>query len=538
MPSGNWSDSDPCFLPPGREWAILHCLPVVPRPQWERYVQRGTFPHGIQKGLDGTADCLLNEAVVVDGAVISGAGLPYGPIAGVFPPGWYRGPCSEGEPPPDPEETVARLESRPLDAFTLDRLTLDRGDAPTLGPLGCTVRAVPTLDLLVPWPVNRGYVRVWRRTEAMLPGDLGFVVVRVPGSDHPLFSTGIGLVFYDRSFLSPLGVEVFDFMDAARQGWHDPNDHRYEERCDPFKLFGGRMGGISADRGDLDPNWWTRDYQASHMQCLPRNHDAAGNLVQYRWQVGGERPAPYVGQGYDAYGELYPPKTAFGYHMPTGLRADGTSHLDYIPERLGLRAQWQGRTRIPRDWEGPPPGAFLVESDPSLDDDAATEPLPTLGGYGRSATMGGFFDEIVDVMKAPFEFTADVVGEVTEFQKDLLVDVWEHLPKEVRSIAMQVGPMVAQAYLPGFGGTAAKAAIAVLEGGRLRERARKAMRRAQQEGQIPSWLDLNDQTHLAALARADEAPARAAAPVAAGAGEASFAPVAAAGAGLAALALL
>lgn len=136
-------------------------------------------------------------------------------------------------------------------------------------------------------------------------------------------------------------------------------------------------------------------------------------------------------------------------------------------------------------------------------------------GYSHGAGFAGMFSFLGDIK--------DAVGDVLETARDVVTvpvtEIWEHLPKEIRALAMQIGPMVAEAYLPGFGGTLAEAATAILEGDRRADLARRQLAEAQARqtqlvtsgGQlvtVPRDLALGDPAVLQALARAPQAPAR------------------------------
>lgn len=381
---------NPCHQPPGRIWAVTNFLPEIPRPIWDRYVNSGKFPRGIQAGLDETAACqwvsdmaqVRAQAVVVDGTQVSAD------IRGAFPWGWYRRPWSENAPPPPPPREAARF------VQAIARVSVDQGlqldpllGVPVNTEASCSVQSVPSIDLLAPYPLNNGAARFREGQRSLLAGDLGRLVVRLPGSAHPMFSTGLGVVYIVKRYLSPLGIELFDFWDRVRMttGLMTPDgqpvDRRYEELSYVWPIFS------SLDVTNMLPlAWWTRDFSHTHMQCLARNcyPDTEGHrglglagkpISTWRWQGGGSTPAAYMMDGWDAYGEAVQVDSAIGsdnvphavlsprvnYAWPTGLDAMGKPYAEGAPEApFGYVNRWEGRRRINGTWSGPSPGALLA----------------------------------------------------------------------------------------------------------------------------------------------------------------------------------
>ena len=109
------------------------------------------------------------------------------------------------------------------------------------------------------------------------------------------------------------------------------------------------------------------------------------------------------------------------------------------------------------------------------------------------------------------------IGEVLEQVRDLatlkyprkaLQYSWRHMGGDMRKLITVIGPMVAEAYAPGFGGTLAKAALSALEQDRLARKARHALKKAQEAKQLPAELDLDNPTHLEAIYHAGTMPTR------------------------------
>ena len=527
--------NDPCFVPPGREWHIRNCLPIIPRPQWERYVSTGRFSPGIQKGLDETRDCHVQHAVVVDDTVIQHE------IFGVFPPGWYRYCVSSDEPLPDVETTLEAIAGVTINRET-DRAPLSP-EMPVAGPL---CQPVPTIDVLVPWPS-----RPWPKLTVnghlvdVEPGGFGRVCLRIPGSDHPLFGTGLGIIYHAPQFLSELGKAYV----ASHYGGF-------------VGMPGSWLTALwdSADIGQpLPRQWWTRDYAYSHMQpgCLNlRRRD--GSVPRTRWRIGGSRPATPVGEEWDIFEvesatipgvwqSAWIALRPYVQHllpsvpeMPLGTgQFNGDPPGTYFPD--GMIDSYTSGTLAPPSIGG---GLGRTAHDPpshgprSLYGLGATDHAPPSHGprslYGLGATdhappshgprsmyglgrtshdphshgwksmygasgVDGIFDSIVDVV---WDKPRALVGDALEKARDLTAEVWQHLPSEVRQLTMTLGPMVANMYAPGSG-AAASAALQMLEGGRKADLAKKKLKRAQAEGQLPppSILDLDNPTHVLALSR-------------------------------------
>lgn len=555
-----------CSIPPGREYAVTHFLPIIPRPQWEKYLRQGKFQPGIQKGLDDTQECHVNRAVVVDGTVIDGVDIP-----GFFPWGWYRWEIPTPTPtlPPDPVEVTTRYERDP-GAFGTSPLARQElmGLATELMDFsrpeqGCEIVPVPTIDQLVPFPARDIMQRFAEGNRLVPQGALGSFVLRLPGSTHALFSSGLALAGFDEQFLSPLGQELFAFWNQAREGWGAGMDHRNECGWYPVLPF-----SPSPVRGDyIALQWFARDFAASHMQCLSPNHFIGGTPVDWRWRHGGAQSAGYVGDGWDVYEERAPAGLAvsnsgfLSWYPPgplyTQFTAENRPKMAQVEERIGPRDRWGpprangSRERTEMPWQGPPPGAFMLDMEAaaaapwfggggglrglgrSSHDACRGNRCRTggraLAGLGRSShdacrgnrcstggrALAGFFSEVGEAFGDVWEGAKDVVESAIKtplkWSREILGEVWQHLPKELRAVAIQIGPTVAGLYLPGFGKVAAEAALMILEGDRNADRARDALRRAQSSGAIPQWIDLSNANDLAALHAAAQAPSRPAA---------------------------
>jgi hypothetical protein len=116
------------------------------------------------------------------------------------------------------------------------------------------------------------------------------------------------------------------------------------------------------------------------------------------------------------------------------------------------------------------------------------------------AQLSGLLDTLGDV----FEGIRDIAT-LKPLRKALRWS-WSHMGAEMRALVLQVGPMVANMYAPGFGGTAAKAALSILEGDRQSREARKALKKLQEERQLPEDWDVDDPDHLEALVHAADMP--------------------------------
>jgi hypothetical protein len=142
------------------------------------------------------------------------------------------------------------------------------------------------------------------------------------------------------------------------------------------------LRGWCGNEGDANPvtqevlyQWWTRDFQATHMQC-PRNyfprtpeHQAAGiagMMIPRRWHFGGERPAAYIGNSFDYCEERgtigYPTGIAAGYGAIRGrtYNVDGAPHdAAALEAPFGFRDRWRGRYLEGLNlWRGPVPGSL------------------------------------------------------------------------------------------------------------------------------------------------------------------------------------
>lgn len=116
-----------------------------------------------------------------------------------------------------------------------------------------------------------------------------------------------------------------------------------------------------------------------------------------------------------------------------------------------------------------------------------------LAGLG----MSGIFDKIFKTIK---DITIRPLVQSHRW-------VWKHMGGDMRKLVGIVGPIVAGYFIPYFGATAAKAAMAILEGDRLKKKAKKALKKAQAAGIIPPEIDLNNRQHLEAIAAAGSMPA-------------------------------
>lgn len=286
---------DVCAIPPGREWAVRNCLAEVPGSLWDAYLATGLFPAGMQRNLEETSACHVNIDVYVKRgpARVPARGVN---IPGFFPWGWYR--VIESAPddaPPDPAQTTAFEHAVEVAQHvpTSPRAPLASG---TWGPMPVNpcVTPVPTVDLWIPFPFkSMNAVSLDGALVNVPAGGYGRLCWRVPGSDHPLFATGLGVEFIVPGELSELGaryaaqrarqgaplfgsavVALFDVVWAGT-GWNSPNE------CIPY--------------------WFTRDYAASHMQCLTPLRYGPGVPVTWRWREGGAAPKPYQGAGFDVF---------------------------------------------------------------------------------------------------------------------------------------------------------------------------------------------------------------------------------------------
>lgn len=389
----------PCHVPPGRQWALDHCLPEVPGPEWDM-----GFSPGIRAELQRTRDCHVFTTVYVK----------HGPtreridgldIRGYLPWGWLK-VCEDipGTPPPPPP------------ALTLERLVDDMPSVPGRSPIAggtpvslkvdsdatCDIVPVPDVDVLVPWPLNDGYVPWPTGPKWTRAGGLGQVLFRIPGAEHVLFSTGYGLMFLAREFATIQGLAWMSAWNNQRSaGRVLPSDQRFNhgrESVEVWDLFGDT--GFSTGPGMMnpsysyDPHWWVRDYVASHVQPCKLNHfgreagplatGVVGQAIRRRWRFGGDEPAAYRGSGYDVLEEestWY--QVPGGYQLGIGawtppmtaLYDETATRVDILPDELGpsagidrppgrrvfqFRDRWEGNARVAWDlWGGDPPGAHL-----------------------------------------------------------------------------------------------------------------------------------------------------------------------------------
>lgn len=394
------SPSAACDIPPGRQWALDNCDPSVPGPQWDRFVSSGKWPKGIEKGLDETAACHVNRTIFVKRGGGELERHDNVNIPGFFPWGWYDVVRATPPAPPEPEQLLERYDGEELDPRTpgvvggasdadvslkLPELAVEADPAV---PPSCITVPVPTIDLLHPYPENSGSITLPNGTSRqVLAGDLGRLVIRLPGSDHPMFSSGIALCYIAREFLSELGLFTFNAWDSWRRtaSPSDPAFNRYRELLYLRTWLGQARPDLRTGLSWIPIEWTTRDYSATHMQC-PRNHfpstptyealGVSGQEVERRWQLGGDSPAPYVGDGWDTPLERYSATWVTGpggdatpvlseRFLPIARELandpSGTPYALAAPEHpFGHRDAWSSGARTLVGWSGPPPGALLA----------------------------------------------------------------------------------------------------------------------------------------------------------------------------------
>lgn len=286
--------SNPCAIPPGRLNAVMTCLPVIPPGLADDFLANGSWPHGIAKGLEETRDCpwarempqYTSSACVIRGVVVRLSTA----ILGALPWGWYKHPVGQA-PATDPVEAITWLREvvrAPISGGTPLASGTPGIRTPTVTP-ECVV-PVPTIDVLVPYP----FVAPWDgviggKTYRVHSGDLGRLVWRIPGSEHPMFSTGLGIQFVVPEFLSELGRQFFTERGNVMGGYPSSSVQA---------LFARIYTGPAVE---VSPYHYTRDFQASHMQCLSPLHYPNGQEVAWRWYAGGEKPAAYTRDGFDAF---------------------------------------------------------------------------------------------------------------------------------------------------------------------------------------------------------------------------------------------
>lgn len=352
--------SNPCALPPGRAYEVEHHLPVIPPGLFGPWRATGRWPAGVQKGLDETRDCpwVPHMAQVRERAVVS-SGVLYRleePVLGALPWGWYRYllPVEDRQAPPEEDRTTPEQEAPPAPEDTLvvyrdvsprAVAVVDLGPVQTATPwqpapqVEC-VHPVPTLDLLLPWPwQDWGNQQVDGEAVRVLPGSLGRVCWRLPGSDHPLFSTGVLWHRVDPALLSELGRRFYGGRPGTVGG---PGTYHAAWTDTMEQLF------------TLSPQAAVRDYVVSHMQCLsPLHYPGSLAPVRWDWKHGGPSPAQ-------------PPAPwqcdTFRVFSPDGRTASGNAfwlrgHLfDDEGRRLDEQApEWPVG---PGQLNGPPAGAF------------------------------------------------------------------------------------------------------------------------------------------------------------------------------------
>lgn len=429
---------DDCSYPPGLAWEIEHCLPVIPRPQWERYLRNGRFNGGMQAILDATAHCHHYDAVVVKGD----DHITYldEPIHGVFPPGWHKGPCFDepAEPAePDSPPVFRRPERDPAGWGAAE---LERPDFGGNSQIACLVGR--TVDLLLPYPLRDMTVRFPDGgTRRVLAGDMGNHVLRIPGAGHVLNNSGLGHLYTDRRFFSELGLAIWDRWDRQRPA----RSTEFIESAWPIHIFVKTLWGRRAI-GE-----WTAPFQRTHMGC-PRNHyppsaryielGVAGLPVHYRWaQSGGPVPLPPTATDYDVYEEAVVGWNEDWRYLEIlhGYDADGNRYSDMAPEGGGLYVHTGGPG-------GEPPGTYLRSA-------AAAPAAPSRGlAFGkaryRSSSRLGCSDCSPRV-DGFFDFIKDAASKI-------LKRVEKILPNELEELADKIAPIASVALPPPFG-SAAKA---------------------------------------------------------------------------------
>lgn len=130
-----------------------------------------------------------------------------------------------------------------------------------------------------------------------------------------------------------------------------------------------------------------------------------------------------------------------------------------------------------------------------------------------SGMGGGLFDAVGDLLEGARDVVVNVV--TLKYLHKGLAWAWKHMGEDMRAIVMKVGPMVAEMYAPGIGGTAAKAALMLLERERVSKAQKKAARRelerivaeAEASGQLERGVvNLKNPDHLEAIVLAGNMP--------------------------------
>ncbi len=371
--AGDGAEHEDCGFPPGRAWDMLHRLPVIPGPQWDRFERHGRFTPGIERHRQETLDCLSKAAVVVRGKVIRLEEL----LLGVLPPGWYRGPIVDERdvPTDDPADVPPRPERIPWSPyFALDKY-LPGGRSEIACPVG------PTRDLLIPYPLRDSTLPIPQRradgavvypTRRVLMGEFGSWLLRLPGQGHVLNNTGVAIGYVGREWLAPLGRAWFNIWNRARaSGMIRTADLRFSDR-----VYGWHAWAHDIWRG-YELGWYTAPFALSHMGC-PRNHyplhssghikaGLAGEPVQYRWRYGGELPLSPTSTSFDVYDEgIWNPVTRkfLFWELLHPWDADGNNYVLMTPEAQKVRPfEYVGRDYVWHGWPGPRPGQYLQPGD-------------------------------------------------------------------------------------------------------------------------------------------------------------------------------
>jgi hypothetical protein len=208
---------------------------------------------------------------------------------------------------------------------------------------------VPTVDLWIPWPfIGTPRFTIWNDLIDVQAGDFGRLCWRVPGSEHPMFATGLGHQFIVPDELSELGRSYVAYR--ASQG--QPILGSAIVALFDYQWAGSSGSPAWRGRNLVVPYWWTRDFNASHMQCLTPLRYAPGEPVRWRWQYGGERPRPYVGQGFDVFEILLAGGSAWASSWPA-LRRYARTDAGVLLETMAPE-----HPAGPNVVNGPAPGAF------------------------------------------------------------------------------------------------------------------------------------------------------------------------------------
>lgn len=127
--------------------------------------------------------------------------------------------------------------------------------------------------------------------------------------------------------------------------------------------------------------------------------------------------------------------------------------------------------------------------------------------------LGGFFDEIGDVLEKVRDVVKDVV--TLKYIRKGFRWAWANMPDEMRVLVMKVGPIVAGVYGGPFGKQAAELALGLLEQDRYSREQRKQFKRDlaktiahyEAEGLLEEGVvDIDNSEHLEAIVLAGQMP--------------------------------